>query len=73
MRPHDLILTLCVLLFLLGLVASCTQTTKIVCPPLSPPPVSTVDALEEAGKKDPSSAAWAINLSKHYRKLDACQ
>lgn len=63
------ILAVCLVLLTL---AGCTQTTKYVCPPLSPPPNSIVDALETTGRKDPSAAAWVIDLDRHYQKLDAC-
>lgn len=62
----------CVTLFLFVLTA-CSPTTKIVCPRLAPPPASTVDALEKAGRQDPSSAAWVIDLDRHYQKLDRCR
>lgn len=61
------------LLSLVIALASCSPTVKYLCPPLAPPPSSTIDALETAGKKDPSSAAWVVSLDRHYQKLDACK
>lgn len=52
---------------------SCTTTTKIVCPQLSPPPASVVDTLGDLGASDPSASAWTIDLDKHYQKLERCQ
>lgn len=67
---------LSLLLFgLVLLVLTSCQTTgpvSIQCPQLAPPTASIVDALEQAGRKDPSSGAWVIALEKHYEKLDAC-
>jgi hypothetical protein len=47
--------------------------TRVECPVLPPPPGKVVDALEAVGRKDPSSAAWVIDLDKHYAKLGACR
>ena len=67
----------CVLFLMAALgLASCSTTStntqvQFLCPALSPPPSKAIDALEEAGKSDPSSAAWVIDLSRHYDKCDA--
>lgn len=64
------------ILFVLGiaLLSSCTTvTTKYVCPSLSPVPNSTLDVLESQGRKDPNTAAWVVDLDKHYQKLDVCK
>jgi len=63
---------LAILLICLAFTAGCSPTFKYVCPPLSPPPGSTIDALEAQGKKDPATAAWVIDLDRHYQKLDQC-
>ena len=55
-----------------AILTGCTTTTKIVCPKLTAPPASVVDMLEGLGPKDPSAAAWTIDLDKHYQKLEAC-
>lgn len=59
-------------LLIVLLLSSCSPTVKYLCPPLAPPPSKTIDALETAGKRDPSSAAWVVQLDKHFQKLDAC-
>lgn len=53
--------------------SSCSPTIKYVCPPLSPVPNSTLDALASTGKRDPNTAAWVVDLDKHYQKLDVCK
>ena len=52
--------------------SACTTapTIKFKCPPLSPAPSSVVDGLEVAARKDPSAAAWVIDLDRHYQKCD---
>lgn len=62
-----------VVMLMLATLAGCTQTTRVMCPRLSPPPGSITDALETASRKDPNAAAWTIGLAKHYDKLDACR
>lgn len=58
-------------LFLFGFImVACSPTIKYVCPSLSPAPLSAVDALEQVGRKDPSAAAWVIDLDRHYQKCD---
>ena len=63
------------LLILIGLMTACAacQTTSGVgsCPSLSPPPKAAVDALQRAG--DAAIDAWAVDLDRHYQKLDACR
>lgn len=51
---------------------SCTSTSQVkyLCPPLAPPTEQVVTALEEAGRKDPSSSAWVVELDRHYQKCD---
>ncbi len=60
------------LLILAGLMTGCA-TGRVVgsCPPLAPPPLAAVDALQAAG--DSSVDAWAVELDRHYQKLDACR
>lgn len=65
-------ISLCALVFLF-MATGCTTVATTICPPLSPPPGTVVDALETAGRKDPSAASWVIDLALHYQKLDACQ
>lgn len=64
---------LAMLVLLCVVLASCSPTVKYLCPPLSPPPSSVIDALETTGRKDPSAATWTIDLDRHYQKLDACR
>lgn len=40
------------------------------CPPLPPPPVAAVDALQAAGNS--AVDAWVIALDRHYDKLAVC-
>jgi hypothetical protein len=67
-----LVWAVCVALFIFVLTA-CSATTKTLCPSLSPPPGSIVDALEQASEHDPNAASWTIGLERHYAKLDACR
>jgi uncharacterized protein YceK len=55
----------------LVILSGCSTTVVYKAPPLADPPLSVVDALEQAGRKDPSAAAWTIDLDRHYQKLDA--
>lgn len=71
-RCRALIVALLAFGILLPILTGCSPTVKVVCPSLSPPPGSIVDALETTGRQDPSAAAWTIDLSKHYEKLDVC-
>lgn len=57
----------CVMLMWL---TSCTTVVKYKCPSLSPAPNSTLDVLELQARKDPNTAAWVIDLDKHYQKCD---
>ncbi|MCY1561072.1 hypothetical protein D9M68_982850 [compost metagenome] len=60
------------LLTLAWLMTACAPGRMVgSCPPLPPPPVAAVHALQAAG----SSAvdAWAISLDRHYDKLAACR
>jgi len=41
------------------------------CPVLPPPPTAAIDALEAAGNS--AVDAWAIELDRHYQKLDVCR
>lgn len=47
-----------------------TPSIKFLCPPLAPPTDQAVTALETAGKADPSTAAWVVELDRHYQKCD---
>jgi len=40
------------------------------CPPLAPPPIAAVDALQNA--KSNAVDAWVVDLDRHYQKLAAC-
>ncbi len=53
--------------------AGCATGPVSECPALAGPPPAVVDALESAGRKDPSAAAWTITLDRHYQKLDKCK
>lgn len=65
------VLCLAAILFLSGfMLQACSPTIRYVCPPLSPAPNIVVDALEATGRKDPSAAAWVIDLDRHYQKCD---
>lgn len=56
------------------LLAGCeTVHVKADCLNLPDPPPAIVDALEAAGREDPSAAAWVIDLDRHYQKQDACR
>ena len=60
------------LLILAGLMTGCASARLAgSCPPLPPPPAAAVDALHAAG--DSAVDAWAVDLDRHYRKLDACR
>lgn len=63
----------CLLIVLVGLTSCSPTTVQFRCPPLAPPPSSTIDALETQARKDPNTASWVIDLDKHYQKLDACK
>lgn len=43
------------------------------CPPLSPPPDAALDALQALVDTDPPTAAWVVDLDRHYQKLAACK
>ena len=59
------------LLILAGLMSGCASARVVgSCPPLPPPPLAAMDALQAAG--DSAVDAWAVALDRHYRKLDAC-
>ncbi len=60
------------LLATLAVLTSCQSTTVVKwrCPVLADPPSSTVDALEKAGRQDPSTASWVVQLDKHYQQCD---
>jgi len=62
---------LSILLLLMTVCAAC-QTTKVVgsCPPLAPPPVAAVDALQKV--QNNAVDAWVVDLDRHYQKLAAC-
>lgn len=66
-------LTLALATSMLLLIGCESARVALVCPGLSDPPLSVVDALEAAGRKDPSAAAWTVHLADHYDKLDACR
>lgn len=59
------------LVILAMLISGCT-TARVVsdCPELPPPPAAAVAALQSAG--DPAVDDWAVDLIKHYDKLDVC-
>lgn len=59
------------LAILLTLTAGCT-TGRVTsdCPDLPPPPRAAVTALGAAN--DPVVDQWAVDLAKHYDKLDVC-
>ena len=59
-------------LLILALPMTACASARVVgsCPPLPPPPVAAVDALQAAG--DSGVDAWAVALARHYQKLDAC-
>jgi hypothetical protein len=48
------------------------QTARVVgsCPPLAPPPLAAVDALQAAA--DSAVDAWVVSLDRHYQKLAVC-
>lgn len=55
------------------LLSGCTSDrVALVCPRLADPPPAAVAALEQAGRADPSTAAWVIDLDRHYSKLETC-
>lgn len=56
------------------LLAGCSTTGSkaYVCPRLVAPSPAAVEALRQAGKDDPSTAAYVVKLSAHYKKLEAC-
>ncbi len=60
------------LLTLTALMTGCASS-RIAgsCPPLAPPPLAAVDALQAAG--DSAVDAWAVELDRHYQKLAACR
>lgn len=62
-----------VALLILALPMTACASARVAgsCPPLAPPPVAAVDALQAAG--DPAVDAWAVDLDRHYQKLDACR
>lgn len=55
------------------LMTGCATVPKVAgnCPPLSPPPVAAVDAMQAAD--DSAIDAWVVQLERHYQKLDACR
>ena len=60
------------LLILAGLMTGCASArVASSCPVLPPPPLTAVDALQAAN--DSAVDAWAIELDRHYQKLDACR
>ena len=60
------------LLILAGLMTGCASARMVgSCPALSPPPLAAVDALQAAN--DSAVDAWAVELDRHYQKLDACR
>lgn len=71
MKSTLLLLTL--MLLLAGCAPKPEIVTRIECPQLANPPAKAVDALEAVGRKDPSSAAWVIDLDKHLQKLGTCR
>lgn len=58
-----------------GLLSGSRQimATVVECPELPPPTQSAVDALAAAGRSDPDTAAWLIDLDQHYDALDVCK
>lgn len=62
---------LLILLLPMTALGACT-TTRVVgsCPPLAPPPLAAIDALQNA--KDSAIDAWVVDLDRHYQKLSAC-
>lgn len=61
-----------VLLISMPLLSACASGRNVVVsgPKLSyPPPVAT-EALIEAGKNDPESAAWFIDLDRFFQKQE---
>jgi hypothetical protein len=72
MRTNTLLLLIVFWVFLVMALSSCSPTVvvKWKCPPLSPAPLSAVDALVQTSRKDPSTASWVIDLDKHYQKCD---
>ena len=67
---RKLLLTLSLVFLFAFILVSCSPTIRYVCPPLSPAPKIVVDAMEVTGRKDPSAAAWVIDLDRHYQKCD---
>lgn len=60
------------LLILAGLMSGCASARVVgSCPALSAPPAAAVDALQAAS--DSAVDAWAIELDRHYQKLDSCR
>lgn len=55
------------------LLVACATAPVVKCPGLPDPPPAIVDALEQAGRSNPSAAAWVIGLDRHYQKLDECK
>ena len=60
------------LLILAGLMSACASgRVASSCPVLAPAPVAAVDALQAADNS--AVDAWAVELDRHYQKLDACR
>lgn len=64
-----------VILTVLSIILGGCATTRIVanCPQLTPPPDAAIDALETAGRADPETADWVVDLDRHYQKLETCK
>jgi hypothetical protein len=60
-----------VLLCLVGGLSGCQSVVQYQCPAFAPPTPQVVTALEQVGRKDPSSGAWVVDLEKHYEKCEA--
>lgn len=60
------------LLTMAGLLTGCASARVVgSCPALPPPPLAAVNAMQAAN--DSAVDAWAIELDRHYQKLDACR
>jgi hypothetical protein len=54
--------------------APAAKTARAVAAPILPdPPPGVVDALQAAGRTDPSVAAWVVDLDNFYQKQDAAR
>jgi hypothetical protein len=60
------------LLILTGLMTGCAAARVVgSCPVLPPAPPAAVDALQ--GAHNSAVDAWAVELDRHYQKLDSCR